>query len=108
MQKLTRHHRLPVSRGGTDDKRNISMVPDDEHQAFHCIFGNKTADEIAEHFNSSGVMCFNQYTEKQLSAFNILWGGMGIKEIVKDLNERWIDPNFTIRIVRKPFITLTL
>lgn len=42
-----RHHRLPRSRGGKDDDANISRVHAKYHRAFHQLFGNMHADEIA-------------------------------------------------------------
>lgn len=45
--KRQRHHRRPKSRGGTDHMDNISMVRPQDHVAFHRLFGNMLADEIA-------------------------------------------------------------
>jgi hypothetical protein len=45
--RLERHHRLPSSRGGTNHPSNISMVKRTEHQAFHHLFGNMVASEVA-------------------------------------------------------------
>lgn len=46
-QPVERHHRRPSSRGGTGHVRNISMVRRSEHRAFHLLFGNMLADEVA-------------------------------------------------------------
>ena len=43
-----RHHRLPRSRGGGNERANISIVSIRDHQAFHAFFGNATAREIAK------------------------------------------------------------
>lgn len=48
----SRHHRLPRSRGGESDERNISFVERDNHRAWHKLFENKTAPEIADIINS--------------------------------------------------------
>ena len=48
---LTRHHRLPQSKGGTDLPTNISMVPESQHCAWHTLFGNKSVEEIVELLN---------------------------------------------------------
>lgn len=42
-----KHHRVPQSRGGTNDMRNISRVHPKYHKAFHLLFGNMKAEEIA-------------------------------------------------------------
>ena len=49
--KLTRHHRLPTSIGGSDDPANISMVSETKHQAWHTLFQNKSAIEICKEIN---------------------------------------------------------
>lgn len=45
---LDKHHRLPRSRGGDNSKRNIVMVPQKLHRAWHTLVGNMTAPEVAE------------------------------------------------------------
>ena len=50
-KKLTRHHRLPSSIGGSDDPKNISMISETKHQAWHTLFQNKTAIEICKEIN---------------------------------------------------------
>ncbi len=42
-----KHHRLPKSRGGTNEPRNISRVRVKYHRAYHLLFGNMNAQEIA-------------------------------------------------------------
>lgn len=44
---MDRHHRLPRSRGGTDHPRNLSLVEQKQHRAWHLLVGNMTADEVA-------------------------------------------------------------
>lgn len=44
---IERHHRRPRSRGGTDHHSNISHVRQSEHRAWHTLFGNMLADEVA-------------------------------------------------------------
>lgn len=44
---IERHHRRPQSRGGTNHHSNISHVRQGEHRAFHQLFGNMLADEVA-------------------------------------------------------------
>ena len=47
----TRHHRKCRSRGGSSDASNISIVPQNQHQAFHLLFQNHEAPEIASLLN---------------------------------------------------------
>ena len=42
----TRHHIVPSSRGGSDDKSNIAIVGNEDHETYHALFGNKTPVEI--------------------------------------------------------------
>ena len=42
-----RHHRKPRSLGGTNDARNISIVDQTKHRAYHTLFQNMTPHEIA-------------------------------------------------------------
>lgn len=40
--KLTKHHRVPESRGGTRAPDNMLSIRDRKHQAFHVVFSNQT------------------------------------------------------------------
>jgi len=44
---MDRHHRLPRSRGGSNDARNSSIVERKLHKAWHMLAGNMTAPEVA-------------------------------------------------------------
>jgi hypothetical protein len=50
-RKLTKHHRLPSSRGGTSNPENISMLSYETHQAWHLLFSNHTAQTICAIIN---------------------------------------------------------
>ena len=52
-RRYNRHHRKPKSRGGGNSQRNISVVPIVQHQAWHTLFANQTAEEIAETINQT-------------------------------------------------------
>ncbi len=43
-----KHHRLPRSIGGKNNPRNISYIPRDLHEAWHRLFKNMTAQQIAQ------------------------------------------------------------
>lgn len=47
----SRHHRLCKSLNGSNDDRNISIVPTKKHQAWHTLFGNMTAEMICKEIN---------------------------------------------------------
>lgn len=49
--KLERHHRKCRSHGGTNEPRNISIVRENLHRAYHLIFQNRTAEEVADVLN---------------------------------------------------------
>jgi hypothetical protein len=49
---MTRHHRKPKSLGGGRNKRNISLLPNRKHIAWHILFANWPAHKIAEEINA--------------------------------------------------------
>jgi hypothetical protein len=51
-EKRSRHHRRPVSLGGSDSKRNVSNVSVKQHQSWHNIFGNRRPEDIAALINA--------------------------------------------------------
>lgn len=54
-RRLSKHHRLPKSRGGSNTPKNISVVDADQHAAFHKIFRNGTAQEVADILNDTWI-----------------------------------------------------
>ncbi len=46
------HHRKPRSKGGTNEKRNISRVPRKIHECWHILFSNLDPQEIADIINA--------------------------------------------------------
>jgi hypothetical protein len=48
---MTRHHRKPKSLGGGRNKRNISLLPNQKHVAWHVLFSNMPAHKIADEIN---------------------------------------------------------
>jgi len=48
---LHRHHRRPRSIGGSNKDCNISLVYRDQHTAWHQLFRNFEAEQIAEIIN---------------------------------------------------------
>jgi len=49
MKKLTKHHIIPKSRGGSGLEYNLSFIPDRIHKKYHSLFENKTPPEIVEY-----------------------------------------------------------
>lgn len=47
----SRHHRKMRTNGGTNDPKNMSVVPHNKHVAFHILFGDKTTQQIADVLN---------------------------------------------------------
>ncbi len=45
--RLTTHHRKPRSIGGKSEPRNVVRIPERKHAAWHVLFANRTAEEIA-------------------------------------------------------------
>ena len=69
--QLTRHHRTPKSKGGTDLPNNISYVPEKLHNAYHLLFSthlpHKVAQMLNDHWISNDVTMLvvpNEYLEK--------------------------------------------
>lgn len=48
MEKSSKHHILPSSRGGNGSKENISVINEDLHRRFHDLFSNRTPHEVVE------------------------------------------------------------
>lgn len=49
--KHDRHHRKSKGSGGSNEPRNISVVPRNKHIAFHLLFGAGNPHEIARLLN---------------------------------------------------------
>lgn len=49
--RLTRHHRKPKSLGGGSEPENISHIKCKKHVSWHILFGDMSAEEIAEEIN---------------------------------------------------------
>lgn len=47
----TRHHRKPKSKGGSDNDRNICLIPRKYHEAYHMLFGIGTPEEVCDVLN---------------------------------------------------------
>ena len=45
-QALTTHHIIPQSRGGSDEKENLTKIMESYHDKYHDLFQNMTPIEI--------------------------------------------------------------
>lgn len=54
-KEMDRHHRLPRSRGGSNEARNISIVERKLHQAWHLLVGNMNATEAARMLSDTWI-----------------------------------------------------
>ena len=54
-REMDRHHRLPRSRGGSNEARNISVVERKLHVAWHLIVGNMNAKEVAKMLSDTWI-----------------------------------------------------
>lgn len=52
---LTRHHRIPKSRGGIGLSNNISHVPEKLHRSYHTLFANHLPEDVARILNEHWV-----------------------------------------------------
>lgn len=48
VHKLTRHHRLPRSHGGSDYNGNVILVDEKKHRAYHTLFENYSPEVVAQ------------------------------------------------------------
>lgn len=107
--RLTIHHRKPTSIGGEDSERNTSIVRRFKHEAWHNLFSNCPADGIQQRF----VQLYNRFvvdatlhkTErkgwkyiKRQRSWRRLFGDMTLEQMMQDINEVWIDPDFRLGI----------
>jgi hypothetical protein len=54
-REMDRHHRLPRSRGGSNEARNISIVERKLHVAWHLLVGNMNAQETARMLSDTWI-----------------------------------------------------
>lgn len=48
LKRKTKHHNQAKSRGGSMAFRNIFILTEEHHRAFHLLFGNRTFKEAAD------------------------------------------------------------
>jgi hypothetical protein len=50
---LTRHHKKPKALNGDDSDRNISLISDEKHRAWHVIVASMDVYDIANEINKN-------------------------------------------------------
>lgn len=75
--KMDRHHRKPTSIGGANnDPRNISVIKTKKHEAWHMLFNNMQAEEIAREIN-------DKYLDADYVMLPIFVGTMAKEDVLK-------------------------
>jgi hypothetical protein len=54
-EKRSRHHKRCRSNGGKTTKRNVVMINDNLHRAWHLLFSNMTPPEVAHLINTTFI-----------------------------------------------------
>lgn len=80
--KLTSHHLLPKSKGGSGIKENREDLSEDYHRAFHKVFQNDTPSEQIIRLLTLNNNCL-QWDFKQdiMKVLNLYW---------KDIYHLWV------------------
>ena len=120
--RMSRHHRKCKSLGGTNAFENLVVIPMKEHRAWHLIFDNKPAPQIAGIINAhyidptmelcvvdivSGEQVDVDYravtepTTKHWSAWQTLFNHQGIGYVCTMINEIYLDPDYQFFIRRR-------
>ena len=116
-ESISRHHRKLSSDGGGDHKGNISFVPLFKHRAWHVLYRDMTPREIIDLFSQDfeiyGIDNKKSDLLKQLhegwanntdekikrtKAWYTLFADKTIEEIVEEVNNIWLDPNYEILV----------
>jgi hypothetical protein len=115
---ITKHHRKPTSIGGEKKAlRNISHVPLFKHKAWHVLYQDFEAPHIIEIFATDyeihGIDVYKTPLLKQLHegyannteekikrnrAWYTLFQGKTLEQIINEINNIWLDPDYEILI----------
>lgn len=114
------HHRRPRSIGGKETPANVSNVKGVQHRNWHTLFGNKNADQICDWLNNDcpykpegvKIVCkfingtrvtkFGKNCSKKQSKISSAWQSLfkelEFDEIVRYINNVWLDPSYHLYI----------
>lgn len=128
--KSTRHHRKPKSLLDLytgRKKPNVIKVPRSKHEAWHTLFNNAPAEKVLKLFRGysdifdvtsrktslqrqmyEGWIESNVKNIKKQQAWDHLFGGKSLDEIVLEINTHWIDPEYEITVREKRIKTVNL
>lgn len=121
---LKPHHRRPRSLDGSNSLYNKSWVDEGLHNAWHVIFGNMNAYQIANYINSFDcpykpdnvyVVCkfingeevtkcgssnknLSRKGSKIMSSWHILFKNMNFEDTTSFINNVWLDPSYHLYI----------
>ncbi len=102
------HHRKPRSLGGDDSDRNMSHPPPDKHRAWHTLFDNLPAKDVLNLFQAYlGLFSGSEdewpgsqrFWVKKKCAWEKLFWGLSLHEIVRQINTVWLDPDYQFVVV---------
>lgn len=85
-RQFTKHHIIPLSRGGKRNKTNILLKTTSEHAAYHTLFSNLTPKEIIAKL-TSGNYQFVSIAEWR--AWRALFNHMGLAEAAQIISTEW-------------------
>ncbi len=115
VRSLNIHHREPLSLGGKDEPGNRIRVPRGKHRAWHTLFDNFPPRQVFnefEHFyyifgpgrlevESYGLPSWKWNRRRPKAklerAWRCLFRNKSLDQILKDINNIWIDPRYEIR-----------
>lgn len=118
-EKVEEHHRKPSSIGGTNQPGNLSAVLGSRHRDWHTLFGNLDAPLIFEKlkedilkfgfsFSLDLDFCivkisvepkngnFSKNQSKRKKAWERLFKDMYLAEIIREINDIWLDPDYIL------------
>lgn len=117
LEKLTKHHRKLKSDNGSNGKENLSWVPLYKHRAWHALYDDMPPAGIVKQFAEDYELYGTDYVKsdlmkmlherwansnaakiKRTKAWNTLFAGKTLEEIVEEINTIWLDPAYQILI----------
>lgn len=115
------HHRRPRSLGGTENRANVSYVISRDYKNWHTLLGNMNAYQICNQLNKctykppalkitckfiNGVEVLKSgenYSKKKTKisyAWYSLFKDMEFEEIIKYINNVWLDPSYHLYVIK--------
>ena len=89
LERPTRHHLIPSSRGGTNDEKNIKIVPEKDHRAWHQIFENFTPSEIIKMLEIFGPEIFLRNQKPKKEAWKRLFDTLPVEKVIEIIKTEW-------------------